>query len=542
MSLGAKLVLVSLAANLLSACVGGEMGERPALSDRVDTVIAGGTIYDGSEKAAFVGDVAIRGDKIVYVGPSREFEAERRIDAGGMIVAPGFIDPHTHADVFLRAEDASERANAAWLNQGVSTVVIGVDGYGTPDIAADAARLTASGIGANAIPFAGFGAIRARVMGSEDRAPRPEELAAMKRLVASAMCEGARGLSTGLFYAPQSFAATEEVVELAREAAIRGGIYDTHQRDESTYGIGLLGSVGEVIRIGREAGLPVHIAHIKALGVDVQGSAPDVIALIEQARTEGLDVTADQYPWLASGTSLEAALLPRWAMDGGVGALAKRLGDAEAKKRMMPEIAENLRRRGGAASMLLTSRDRPWSGKTLEDIARMWRVDPVDAALTIIAQSIASGGGATNVASFNMADSDVELFMRQPWVVTSSDGSLGHPRMFATYPEKYRVYVRQKQTIDLASFVRQSTGKVADIYGIEGRGYLKAGNFADVLVFDPEEFAPRADYSSPRELSVGVKALFVNGRLAVDDSAATGALAGRVLLRRPAAGCDPAPQ
>ncbi|WP_067733877.1 N-acyl-D-amino-acid deacylase family protein [Novosphingobium naphthalenivorans] len=502
-----------------------------------DVVIHGGTIYDGSDAKPFVGDVALTGDRIVYVGPSAPGAASRTIEAQGMIVTPGFIDAHTHADVFIRSPDPAQRVNAAWLDQGASTVVIGVDGGGTPDVADDARKLQASGIGTNAVPFVGFGAVRERVLGDDARAPDAAELDKMKALVAKGMCEGAVGFSTGLFYAPQSFAKTEEVVAVAREAAKRGGIYDTHQRDESSYTIGLLGSVDEAIRIGREAGMPVHFAHIKALGVDVQGEAGDVIARINKARAQGIDVTADQYPWLASGSSLDASLLPRWSVDGGDKALLARLDDPATNARIRKEMIENMRRRGGPSSLLLTAQGYPWTGKTLAQIAGDWNIDPIEAALRIIRQSAEKGGGGTDVASFNMAEPDVEQFMKQPWIVTSSDGSNGHPRMFATYPEKYVKYVKERKVIDLGTFVRQSTGRVADIYKIDHRGYLKPGYFADVLVFDPDHFAPRADYVHPRELSVGVKALFVNGTLAVENSQTTGARPGRVLLRPAPAGC-----
>lgn len=502
-----------------------------------DAIIVGGTIYDGSGRPPFVGDVALTGDTITYVGPHRAIAAPRVIDAAGMIVAPGFIDAHTHAEVFLRAPTRAERVNAAWLAQGVSTVVIGVDGGGSPDVAEDAHALTEAQIGTNAVPFVGFGAVRTRVLGPDARAPDAEELVEMKRLVAAAMCQGARGFSTGLFYAPQSFAETGEVIAIAREAAKRGGVYDTHQRDESSYSIGLQSSVEEAIRIGREAGMPVHIAHIKALGVDVHGEADEVIAIVDAARAQGLDVTADQYPWLASGSSVEAALLPGWAVDGDSAALLARLDDPVQSARIATEMAGNLRRRGGAPSMLLTAQDHPWTGRTLAQMADIWELAPVAAAVKIIRTSIAAGGGGTDVASFNMASGDVDVFMQQPWVVTSSDGSNGHPRMFATYPEKYRQYVVDRKVIGLGTFIRQSTGKVADIYGIDRRGYLREGDFADVLVLDPNRYAPRADYLRPRELSVGVTALFVNGQLAVRDNSVTGATAGRVLLRRTPAGC-----
>lgn len=513
-----------------------------AAPEPADVVIRGGTVHDGSAGAPYIGDVAIKGDRIVYVGTGAPMTAARTIDASGMIVTPGFIDPHTHADGFLRAPDAATRVNAAWLHQGVTSVMIGVDGSGTPNVGDDARKLTASGVGTNIVPFVGFGAVRQRVLGQAARAPDAADLARMQGLVAKAMCEGATGLSTGLFYAPQSFAKTEEVIAVAREAAKRGGLYDTHQRDESSYSLGLLGSVREVLTIGREAGMPVHFAHIKALGVDLQGQAQAVINLIEAARAAGQAVTADQYPWLASGTSLDAALLPRWAVDGGDAALLKRLDDPAALARTRADMAENMRRRGGAASLLLISEGFEWTGKTLEGLAQAWQVDPRDAALRIIRDSIAGRaagrqGRGTGVASFNMAQADVDLLMQQPWVVTSSDGSDGHPRMFASFPEKYRRYVKERPVITLTDFIHRSTGRTADIYKLAGRGYLRSGYYADVAVIDPEKFVPRADYLKPRELSDGVAHLFVNGTAALADGKATGALPGRVLLRPTPAEC-----
>ncbi len=532
-SISVRRTIGSLSAIAALLCVAGAAARTDGT---VDVIIRGGTIYDGGEGKPLIGDVAIRGDRIVHVGLSGRYSAERVIDAKGMIVAPGFIDPHTHADSFIRSPDKSVRVNAAWLNQGVSTVMIGVDGYGTPDVAEDAGKLAGSGIGTNIVPFVGFGPVRQRVLGQDARAPNPAELDAMKALVAKGMCEGAVGLSTGLFYAPQSFATTGEVVAVAREAAMRGGLYDTHQRDESSYSIGLLGSVQEAIEIGRQAGMPVHFAHLKALGVDVHGRAGAVIAAIDAARKAGVDVTADQYPWLASGSSLDASLLPRWAVDGGGTALLKRLDDPATLARIRAEMQDNLRRRGGAGALLLIAQDFPWTGKTLAEVAGEWKIDSRDAALRIIRQSIeakdqgAKSGGAA-VASFNMAQADVDLLMKQPWMVTSSDGSDGHPRMFATFPEKYVRYVRERNVISLATFIRQSTGRTADIYKLDRRGYLRPGYFADVLVFDPAQYAPRANYVRPRELSVGVRKLFVNGELAIDDSRATGVAAGRALLR-----------
>lgn len=523
---------------LIVALAGPAVAARDTAKARVDVVIRGGTIYSGADAAPITGDVEIAGDRIVYVGPTRRTAAARMIDAKGQIVAPGFIDAHTHPDTYIRSTDRTQRLNLPWLAQGVSTIVAGVDGGGTPDVAADARKLTASGIGTNLIPFVGFGAIRARVLGQDDRAPTAAELAQEKALAAQAMCEGAYGLSTGLFYAPQSFAKTDEVIAVAREAGRRGGMYDTHQRDESSYTIGLIASTKEAIEIGRQAKMPVHFAHLKALGVDLQGQAPQLIATIAAAHAAGQQVTADQYPWLASGSSVDASLVPRWANDGGYRKLIARFDDPVTLARLKVEMAENLRRRGGRESILLTSQGQPWTGRTLGQMATQWGVDPVDAAIRILRVPDAKGGpAAVGIASFNMADRDVDLLMKQPWVVTSSDGSDGHPRQYATFPRKYQVYVRERKVITLRDFVRRSTGATADMYRIDRRGYLRAGYFADVVVFDPVGYAPRADYFHPRVPSVGVKALFVNGKLALANGAVTGAAPGRVLLRAKPAGC-----
>lgn len=540
-SLRRPLAVASLAAAFAAACT-----SRVGRAQTADVLLRGGTIYDGSDGKPYVGDIAIKGDRIVYVGPHASLHATRIIDAKGMIVAPGLIDAHTHPDTYIRSSDATKRLNAPWLMQGVSTVVIGVDGYGTPDVKADVTHLEQSKIGTNIVPYVGFGAVRGRVLGAADRAPNPAELEQEKQLVARGMCDGAIGLSTGLFYAPQSFAKTDEVIAVAHEAAIRGGIYDTHQRDESDYTIGLMNSIREVLQIGREAGMPVHFAHLKALGVDLQGQAPEIVKLIDDARAHGQDVTADEYPWLASGSDLEASLVPRWAIDGGYGAMLKRFDDPATMAKIRVEMVENLRRRGGPASILLTSSGKPWTGRTLDDMAKQWKLEPVDAAVVIMrggpdaSPSANASGKAAGIAiaSFNMIDSDVELIMKQPWVVTSSDGSDGHPRQYATFPEKYKVYVEQKHTITLENFIRHSTGLTADIFKLDHRGYLRSGYYADVVVLDPAKYAPRADYLHPRELSVGVQELFVNGTLAVENSALTGAAAGRGLLRpTPASGC-----
>ena len=526
--------LAVLAAALLGLGIRAVHAGVPA----ADLLIRGGTVYDGASAAPLEADVVVDGDRIAYVGPGgdQHFHARRVLDATGLIVAPGFIDPHGHPDGFVTARASNERLVLPWILQGVSTVFAGVDGAGPPGARTDVAgffhRLERQPAGVNVATYVGFGAVRARVLGAQARAPTLAELERMKALVARGVCDGAMGLSTGLFYPPQSFATTEEVIALAREVAVRGGVYDSHLRDESSYSIGLIAAVEEAIRIGRLGGLPVHIAHIKALGVDVQGKAPQVIALIEAARSRGQDVTADQYPWDASGSSLEASLVPRWAFEGGRQRMLARFADTALADRLHAEMADNLRRRGGAQALMPVAAGQPWSGQRLAAIAADWGLDPIDAALRIMRGQ----PDDTPAISFNMSDRDIELFMRQPWVVTGTDGSTGHPRMYATYPRKYATYVLDKHTLSLADFINGSTGRTADQFGIAQRGHLRSGDFADVVVFDPERFRPKADYLHPTRLSEGVVALLVNGRFAVDHGKPTGIAAGHPIVRQPPEG------
>lgn len=517
-----------------------------ASAHTVDVLIRGGTIYAGDAKP-FRGDVAIRGDRIVYVGPKAPGTATKIIDARGLIVAPGFIDPHTHVNEALASKDPAARLVLPFLTQGVTSAFIGVDGGGSPDVARTlgTARPTAGAAkdetddpssrdyGINFATYVGLGAVRSKVVGSVDRAPTPAELDRMVGLVNTAMCEGALGLSTGLFYAPQSFAKRDEVVALARAAASKGGVYDSHLRDESSYTIGLKGAVDEALSIGRDAAIPVHIAHIKALGVDVHGQAPAIIARIEAAQAAGQIVHADQYPWSASGTGLSAALLPRWAQSGGRAEMLKRFDDEATMARMRPEIAENLRRRGGPSSLLITSGPPGTEGKTLEEVAKANATDPVSAAVAILKQREAG------VASFNQDEGDIAAFMRRPWVVTSSDASQGHPRYYGSYARKYATYVKDKRVIDLQRFIDSSTAVTARLFGLEGRGELKPGAYADIIAFDPATFGPRADYRHSTLFSTGMRYVLVNGAVALENGEPTGVAAGRPLPRQASgSGCQ----
>lgn len=488
---------------------------------KLDLLIKGGTVIDGSMRAPVKTDIGISGERIVFVGKSagKNIIAARTLDAAGMIIAPGFIDPHTHTLEDLSNPKSSGNEN--YLMQGVTTVITGNDGDGPFRVAETLDKWQRQGIGTNAALLVGHGAVRREILGMNDVQPSAEQLAEMKNLIARAMTEGAFGMSTGLFYSPGSFSKTEEVVELAKSAAEKGGVYDTHLRDEGSYSIGLLGSVRETIRIGREARIPVHISHVKALGTDVWGQSRQVVRLIRQARAKGVKVTANQYPYTASGTNIIAALIPRWAEAGGAAQLLERIKDPQIRPRLLVEMEANLKRRNGAEAILITrSKDKQLVGKTLGAIAKEWKKSPVESAL-----DIAANGGA-GIASFNMSEDDIDYFMKQDFVMTGSDGSSGHPRKYGTFPRKLRDYVFEKKLITLPFAIRASSALTAETFRIPERGLIKINYFADVIVFDPKTVRDRATYEQPETLATGMKFVIVNGQVAVDEGKYTGILAG----------------
>lgn len=505
----------------------------PALlsGQRADLRITGGLVHDGTGGSPREADVLIRGDRVVHVGDGAGWTAARTIAAHGLVVAPGFIDPHVHAEGDLASRDRARRQAAFALMQGVTTIITGNDGRGPIGVSFALARLRQDSIGPNTAMLTGHGRIRDAVLGRADRAPTPAELDRMRAMVDSAMRGGALGLSTGLYYAPGSWATTDEVVALARVAARHGGIHDSHIRDESSYGQGLLASIREMLEIGRRARLPVHIAHIKALGADVRGQSGAVIALIRDAIRHGQRVTADQYPWTASSTGLASALLPRWAEVGGRDSLLARLADPLTRERIATEMRENIRRRNGAAALLLTvvsgseALRREARGRTLAEFAAARQEEPVEAAIAILRE------GGASVASFTMEEADIEAFMAEPWVMTGSDGSEGHPRKYATYPRKLAKYVLERRVIPLERMIAASSGQVAATFGLRGRGRICVGCFADVIIFAPDEVAAEASYAEPDRLARGMRWVFVNGVAVVADGVLTDALPGRALAR-----------
>lgn len=497
-----------------------------------DLLIRGGRVLDGTGNPWYYADLAITGDRIVAMGDLASARAERIMDVGGLYVAPGFIDVHIHAGAGLAT---SERSPALpLLAQGNTSVVIGPCGSGPVDIAAQRDRLLKDGLGVNVAQFIGHNSVRQMVIGSEDRAPTRAELEEMKALVRQAMEDGAFGISTGTFYAPGSFSETEELVELARVVAEYGGVHESHIRDESDYTVGLIAAVDELIQISREARLTGIVSHIKALGPRVWGFSEAVVNRIELARAEGLEIFADQYPYEASSTGLSAALLPRWAQAGGRSEMQQRFEDPTTMARIREAMLENMERRAGAARIMFSS-FRPDSsivGKTLQQVADERGMEPVDAAIELLRQ------GGPSIISFNMNEADIRTFMRQPWTMTGSDGSLPrmnvgtpHPRSYGTFPRKIRKYVIEEDLIDLATAVRSMTSLSATVFNITDRGVLRAGAFADVVVFDLDRLRDTATYQQPHQLAEGIVYVIVNGRFAIDDGEFTGELAGRVLSR-----------
>jgi len=491
----------------------------------VDILFSGGSVYSGAPGDLLKTiDVGVIGGEIVFVGDAiaENVAAKTVLDASGMIVAPGFIDPHTHSLDDLRSDD--RKANLNYVMQGVTTVFNGNDGGGPAVYDEILEDLRTAGIGTNTAFLIGHGSVRRKVMDGDDRPPTPDEMEQMSVLVRNAMESGALGLSTGLYYVPGSFAETDEVVALAKIAAEYSGVYDTHLRDESTYNIGLLAAIEEALEVGRGANIPVHISHIKALGVDVWGYSSAAIELIESAQAAGQEVTANQYPWRASGTHLRNTLLPRSVLSGPRDLYLQRLKQPDIVNDIRAEMLENLRRRGGSESLLVVvASDPSIMGLTLAEIARQREQDPLDTAIEIMLE------GPTRVASFNMSPNDIEAFVQKKWVMTSSDGTDGHPRKYASFPKKYQDYVVKQNLMTVEEFLYSSSGLTADTFGLKDRGRIERGYVADIIVFDPTKYAPIADFKTWNRLSVGVVHSIINGKLLVLGGEYTGELPGLVL-------------
>jgi N-acyl-D-amino-acid deacylase len=552
--------LAMLSAVLVSSA-GGADRAAPA-SAPFDLIIEHGHVIDGTGAPWYAADVGIRAGRIAAIGRLDQAAAKRRIDAAGRVVAPGFIDmlgqseltllvdPKVPSKVFqgITTEITGEGESAAPVNDAIARdSAKAYEHYGIKrdwtDFAGYFARLERQGIGINLASYVGATTVREMVVGYADRAATPAELVQMQALVGEAMRQGAVGVSSALEYAPAPYASTEELIALASTAAQYGGIYATHMRSEQE---AIMTAIEETIRIGRDAHVPVEIWHLKAGGVKNFGLMPEIIARIERARASGVDIAADTYAYPAWFNEL-SAFIPPWAHDGGKAKLIERLKDPGARERIKKELAtpatdwdNEWQSVHGPEAVLIATVANPklldLQGKTLADIAKARGQDAMDTLFDILVEDDAQ----TFVAVFAMSEPDIELAAVQPWVSfcndssgTSPEGPLGkefpHPRAYGTFPRVLRKYVREEQRMRLEEAIRKFTSLPASRLRLADRGVIKAGMWADIVVFDPQTITDRATFSAPNQLSVGMQWVLVNGVPVVGDGAATGALPGHVL-------------
>lgn len=500
--------------------------------EHFDLLIRNGRVIDGSGNPWYHADVAVNGDRIARIGNLATHTADRVIDASGLTVSPGFIDPHTHAMRGILDVPTAESA----LLQGVTTLTEGNDGSSPYPIDAHYQEIEDLAISPNWAVFVGQGTIRDLVIGPEDRAATPRELQQMKDMVAEAMEQGALGISTGLFYVPGSFTPTEEIVELSKVAASYGGIYISHMREEAAY---LLDSVQETIRIGEDAGIPVQMTHHKVIGVENWGMSSESLRLVDEARARGIDVTIDQYPYTASQTGI-TALIPQWAQEGGEERMIARIESPETRQNVKDAVVEKILfdRGGGDPRNIFISRntwDRSTEGKNLAELTEERGMEPTPENAAEVVFDLVKGGGATAVYHAIGPD-DVDRIMRHPATAIGSDGPVGvfgegapHPRQYGTFARVLGLYVRERGVITLEDAIRKMSSQSAVRLGIRDRGLLAEGFYADIAVFDADEIADRATFENPHQYAVGMKFVLVNGELVVADGRHTGSRPGRIL-------------
>lgn len=505
------------------------------------------SVLDGSGSPASTADIFLAADRVEAIGTLGAIDADMILDGTGLTAAPGFIDIHSHSDFTLPILPGAHSK----VHQGVTTEVIGMCGDSPAPLTPatrEAARLAdpelpwdwqsfgdyldylrRRGLGLNVVPIVGHGTVRAAVLGDTDRVPSPEEVAAMQRLVVQAMDEGAWGISTGLIYPPGMYAATDELVELARVAAGRGGLYFSHIRGEGTR---LLSAVGEAIEIAQRAEIPVQIAHLKASKPEAWSHLPRALEMLDGARARGLDVAADRYPYTASSNSLSASL-PPWAHDGGRTALLERLRDSEERFRIETDTRP---RQWDKVLIAHSPNDPQLEGLTVADIAARRGQRPVETVLEILLET----ESRISVIHFGMSEDNLRSVLRHPGIMIGSDaaarapeGPTGegkpHPRGYGTFPRVLGKYVREERVLSLPEAVFKMTGLPADRLGLSDRGRLAEGMKADVVLFDPSTVRDRATYTNPHQYPAGIVYVWVNGDLVVGPEGHTGSLPGRVL-------------
>jgi len=497
---------------------------------RLDLVLEGGTVVDGSGAPGVRADVGVRDGLIAALGDLSEISAARRLDATGLVVAPGFIDPHTHTRGHIRDIPTAD----PFVLQGVTTLVDGNDGSSPVPLAPFLDSVSAAQPAPNFAMFVGHGSVRAAVLGTADREPTPDELERMKALVAEGMKQGALGLSTGLAYVPGNYATTEEVVELARVAASYGGIYISHMRDE---GAGVLESVRETIQIGEEAGIPVQMTHHKVGGHRQWGLSEESIRLMREARERGVDVTFDQYPYTASQTGL-GFIVPAWARAGD--SLEVRLADPEQGRRirdgMLAFIEERFANDPARIQLVSCDFDTTLAGMTLAEVMkREGRPQTADAIADLVLDFDRRGRCGAILHSYD--EGDVERFLHSEYGMIGSDGSLvpfgegsPHPRGYGTYARVLGRYVRERGVLTLEEAVRRMTSAPAARLGLSDRGLVREGMVADLVAFDADRIADVATFQDPHRYAVGVRIVLVGGVPVVDGGEVTGARPGRILF------------
>ncbi|HYB96760.1 MAG TPA: amidohydrolase family protein [Vicinamibacterales bacterium] len=542
--------------------------QQPA--QRFDLLIKNGRVFDGSGNPWFPADIAVAGGRIVAVGRLGEVQAGRVIDASGKYVSPGFIDIHSHADDGsgprggLRDPDPARRAAPNLVSQGITTVVVNQDGRSPWPLTDQRSHLEKNGIGPNAMLLVGHGTVRRSVMGDDVKRPaRPDEITRMRALVREALQQGAVGMSAGLEYEPGRWSTTEEVTELAKELPAFNGVYISHERSEGSDPLWyvpsqdgptaptLLDAVRETIEIGEKSGARVVASHLKAKGEHYWGSSAAAVTLIQRARDRGVDVWADQYPYPTSGTDGSTVLIPAWATrPPGAGpnqpptnradVLRRVLGDPSSAKLVRSDIAHEIRRRGGAENITVYEyTDKTLYGKSLAEIARLWKLDAVETAIKIQLEGLTTRNGGARMRGFSMAEIDMETIAKQPWVATSTDGGIAlpadgpqtHARFYGSFTRKIRHYALDRGAITLESAIRSATSLPARIMDLKDRGHIREGFAADLIVFDLATIRDKATFFEPHQHSEGIDHVFINGIAVVDAGKLTGATPGRVLTR-----------
>ena len=498
-----------------------------------DLVFREARVVDGTGGPSYVASVAVEGGRIATVGAVDAAEARRLVDAAGLVVAPGFVDVHTHAEEGLRLRPGAENL----LLDGVTTIVTGNCGTSELDLGAFFRELRASGTSVNVASLVGHNRLREQVMGTVARDPTPEELARMVSLVEAAMGDGALGLSTGLVYVPGTYAQTPELVALARAAGRHGGLYASHVRDEGAL---VVEAVEEALQVGRDTGVRVEISHLKVTSKRRFGESARTLDLIAQAREQGLDVAVDQYPYTASSTSL-GVLLPSWALAGPPGELSRRLRRPSVRRRIAAEMQRTIQDRDGRnrleyAVVARCSWDESLEGLSVSEIHSTWgRRGGLEREIQTVLDMMAKGGA--QMVYHSMDEGDLERIAQSPFTMFASDAGVlepdrgrPHPRAYGTHARVLRRYVRERRLVTLEEAVRRMTSLPAGHFGLDGRGRLAPGLSADLVVFDPAEVVDRATFERPHAHPDGIRFVVVNGEVAAEDGRPTGARPGTILL------------